>query len=80
MGFIDGPEDVIQVERDLLTYIFDRLNAEHTSILGRYRSEPLPSMLNVPIWTFAECLERLGRTDLVDDLDPEAERQLCGLA
>jgi nondiscriminating aspartyl-tRNA synthetase len=37
-------------------------------------------MLDVPIWTFSECLERLNRGDLVDDLDPEAERQLCRLA
>ena len=41
-------------------------------------------MLGVPIWEFHECLERLkvahGRTDLVDDLDPEGERQLCALA
>jgi nondiscriminating aspartyl-tRNA synthetase len=41
-------------------------------------------MLNVPIWTFDECLDRLkrshGHTDLVDDLTPEAERQLCLLA
>jgi nondiscriminating aspartyl-tRNA synthetase len=37
-------------------------------------------MLEVPIWRFAECLERLGRKDLVDDLDPEAERHLCRLA
>jgi nondiscriminating aspartyl-tRNA synthetase len=38
----------------------------------------------VPIWEFSRCLELLrqnfGRTDLVDDLDPEAERQLCALA
>jgi nondiscriminating aspartyl-tRNA synthetase len=80
MGFIDGPEDVIQVERELLTYVFDRLNSEQGALLGRYRSTPLSTMLNVPIWTFAECLERLGRADLVDDLDPEAERQLCRLA
>jgi nondiscriminating aspartyl-tRNA synthetase len=44
----------------------------------------LPSMLNVPIWTFDECLDRLrrehGRTDLTDDLNPEAERQLCAMA
>jgi len=80
MGFIDGPEDVVQVERELLTYIFDKLNAEHAALLGRYRSAPLPSMLDVPIWTFAECLERLGRADLVDDLDPDAERELCRLA
>lgn len=41
-------------------------------------------MLTVPTWEFEECLERLkqqfGRTDLVDDLDPAAERQLCQLA
>ena len=80
MGFIDGPEDVIQLERELLTYIFDRLNAESGSALGRYRRGPLPSMMTVPIWTFRECLERLERPDLLDDLDPDAERQLCQLA
>ena len=79
MGFIDGPEDVIQVERELLTYVFDQLNTHYGALLGRYRSK-LPSMLDVPIWSFSECLERLGRKDLVDDLDPEAERQLCRLA
>jgi len=72
MGFIDGPEDVIQLERELLTYIFEKLNEEHGTAL--------PSMLDVPTWTFGECLERLGRTDLADDLDPEAERRLCRLA
>jgi nondiscriminating aspartyl-tRNA synthetase len=80
MGFIDGPEDVIQVERELLSYIFDKLNTEQAALLGRYRPALLPSMRDVPIWTFAECLERLGRPDLVDDLDPDAERQLCQLA
>ncbi|HEX5083865.1 MAG TPA: aspartate--tRNA(Asn) ligase [Blastocatellia bacterium] len=83
MGFIDGPEDVIQMERELLTYIFERLNEEYEHILGRYRERPLPSMLDVPIWDFGRCLELLkenfGRTDLTDDLDPEGERQLCAL-
>ena len=45
-----------------------------------YRVKQVAAMLNVPIWTFAECLERLDCADLSDDLDPEAERQLCGLA
>ena len=84
VGFIDGPEDVIQIERELLTYIFDRLNKNYEQILGRYRERPLPSMLGVPIWEFGDCLELLkenfGRTDLTDDLDPEGERQLCALA
>lgn len=84
VGFIDGPEDVIQIERELLTYIFDRINKEYEDILKDYGQVPLPSMLNVPIWEFNKCLELLkehfDRTDLIDDLDPEGERQLCKLA
>ena len=80
-GFIDGPEDVIQLERELLTDIFRDLNREWAPVLGRYRQDPLPSMLDVPCWEFEACLEMLraefGRADLSDDLDPEAERQLC---
>jgi len=83
-GFIDGPEDVIQLERELLTHIFETLNAEMSDTLKAYRKEPLPSMLPVPCWEFSDCLELLwqhcNRTDLTDDLDPEAERQLCRLA
>src|SRR5262249_6252966 len=80
MGFIDGPEDVIELERRLLTFIFERLNEAHAATLSRYRKGPLPSLRNVPVWEFGECLERLERADLVDDLDPEAERALCRLA
>jgi len=83
-GFIDGPEDVIHLERELLTHIFETLNAEMSETLREYRMEPLPSMLSVPCWEFSECLELLrthcNRIDLLDDLDPEAERQLCRLA
>jgi nondiscriminating aspartyl-tRNA synthetase len=83
-GFIDGPEDVIQLERELLTDMFAQLNALYGGVIGKYRTDPLPSMLDVPCWEFDSCLERLrnkfGRADLVDDLDPEGERQLCELA
>ena len=83
-GFIDGPEDVIQLEREILTYIFDRVNKDCASLLSWHRKQPLPSMLEVPCWEFEKCLEllkeRFNRTDLTDDLDPEAERQLCQLA
>lgn len=41
-------------------------------------------MLDVLCWEFSACLELLkvnfDRTDLSEDLDPEAERQLCQLA
>jgi len=80
-GFIDGPEDVIQLERELLTDMFENLNRRYGAVLQKRRSDPLPSMLNVPCWEFEDCLKILhddfGRSDLVDDLDPEAERQLC---
>ncbi len=83
-GFIDGPEDVIELERQLLSYIFEELNRTQGKVLGRYRSTALPSMLKVPVWDFHECLERLARahgtSHLKDDLDPEAERQLCAMA
>jgi nondiscriminating aspartyl-tRNA synthetase len=83
-GFIDGPEDVIQLERELLTDMFESHNGGHGDVIAKYRTDLLPSMLNVACWEFEECLEMLradfGRTDLVDDLDPEAERQLCDRA
>lgn len=83
-GFIDGPEDVIQFERELLTDMFENLNRKYGDVIKKYRADLLPAMLSVPCWEFDACLEmlrtELGRTDLVDDLDPAAERQLCELA
>lgn len=84
LGFINDPEDVIQIERELLTYIFERINSEYSEILKSYQQPPLPSMLDVPVWEFSDCLKLLkdnfGRTDLIDDLDPEGERQICKIA
>jgi nondiscriminating aspartyl-tRNA synthetase len=61
--------------------MYERLNRGYGEVLRKYRAEPLPSMLEVPCWEFSACLamlrEEFGRTDLTDDLDPEAERQLC---
>jgi len=83
MGFIHGPEDIIAVERELLTEIFEHIRQACGAQLAQF-DVYLPSLLHVPLWTFDECLDRLqrtdGRTDLADDLTPEAERQLCTLA
>lgn len=59
MGFIEGPEDIIELERRLLELIFQRLNDEHKDRLLAHRGEPLPSRERVPVWEFGECLERL---------------------
>ena len=83
-GFIDGPEEIMLLERELLTHIFGKLNENFGDVLKGYRPQPLPSMLGVPCWEFGRCLELLkenfGRDDLTDDFDPMAERQLCMLA
>jgi nondiscriminating aspartyl-tRNA synthetase len=80
LGFIDSPRDVIQLEKELLTYIFGALNEKFAHLL----SKPLPSLMEAPVWSFREALERLrsehSRNDLRDDLDSEAERQLCAIA
>jgi nondiscriminating aspartyl-tRNA synthetase len=82
-GFIDGPEDAIQLERELLTDIFENLNSRCGNIIRKYRREPLPSMLETPCWELDSCLEMLrskfGRTDLLDDLDPEANANFANL-
>ncbi len=84
LAFIEGPEEVIELERELLTEMFEGLNARLGRTLLKHRAAPLPSLLRVPCWEFGECLERLrkafGRGDLAEDLDPEGERQLCELA
>lgn len=83
-GFVDGPEDVIELERQLLIELFDTVNREHGDTLKFFNQEPLPSLAQAPIWEFQDCLARLrtafGHTNLVDDLDPDAERKLCELA
>ena len=84
VGFIDGPEDVIEIERKLLESMFLDLAKRHKEALERLDVWPLPDIAKAPIWTFDECLARLanchGLTHLTDDLDPNAERLLCALA
>ena len=84
VGFIDGPDDVIEIERKLLESMFLDLAKRHKEALERLDAWPLPDIAKAPIWTFDECLTRLanchGLTHLTDDLDPNAERLLCALA
>jgi nondiscriminating aspartyl-tRNA synthetase len=83
-GFIDAAEDVIRLEKELLTSMFAKLAENQSDLLRRLNAAPLPSLMDAPVWEFDECLERLarahGKTHLTDDLDPEAERRLCAIA
>ncbi|HEV2702945.1 MAG TPA: aspartate--tRNA(Asn) ligase [Steroidobacteraceae bacterium] len=84
LGFIESPEEVIELERALLSHMFERLNAEFGDYLTGLGVPLLPSMQAAPVWEFEECLELLreeyGPHHLAADLDPEAERRLCALA
>jgi nondiscriminating aspartyl-tRNA synthetase len=84
VGFIDSARDLIALEKALLSSIFDYLNTHHGAVLAQHGMPALPSLDGAPVWEFGECLERLahehGTRHLTDDLDPEAERQLCTLA
>lgn len=83
MGFIDGPEDVIALERELLSEMFEKLNNKFGDSIKKRSGALLPDMSKAPTWEFSECLDRLktvGKADLIDDLDPDGERQLCELA
>jgi len=83
MGFIDGPLDVIETEREVLSEMFEDIARRFEGRLDGF-DVYTPSLEHAPVWEFGECLDRLklahGRMDLDDDLDPEAERQLCALA
>lgn len=83
MGFIESVRDVIELEREILDEMFTGIRERFAGALAQF--DPyLPSLARAPVWEFAECLDRLraahGRSDLTDDLDPAAERQLCALA
>jgi nondiscriminating aspartyl-tRNA synthetase len=58
MGFINGPEDIIAVERELLTEMFENVRQACGAQLAQFDAY-LPSLLHVPLWTFDECLDRL---------------------
>jgi nondiscriminating aspartyl-tRNA synthetase len=87
LGFIEGPEEIMELERELLNYMFEALNREKSEVLQRFGIGPLPSMEKAPIWEFGECLERLKLAfgneaieGLSEDLNGEAEKRLCELA
>ncbi len=83
MGFIEGLDDIIQLEREFLTEMFTAIRDRFRVSLAQFDAY-LPSLEGAPTWTFDECVDRLRKThrrsDLVDDLDPLAERQLCEIA
>lgn len=83
LAFVDRAEDVIDLEREVLGEMLDALAAAPDVLAALGVAAP-PRVDAAPVWSFAECLDRLRRADgaarPADDLDPEGERRLCALA
>lgn len=88
LAYVERAEEVIELERGLLEFMFENLNELYAPCLKRLAGGKLPSFAHTPIWEFGECVDRLkfhfGRNPekegLEVDLDPIGERQLCELA
>ncbi len=72
MGFIEGPEDVMDLEEEMLHYIFESVRERCGEELRLLGSEVPDLSGGIPRLTYDEAVSLIGR-----DLDPEGERQLC---
>ena len=84
MGFIESDQELMDLEVDILGYIFDRIKEHHSDVLETFHTD-LPSsaeMQDTPRISHDEAKkilsERLGKR--VFELNPEGERELCDWA
>ena len=84
MGFIESDQELMDLEVDILGYIFDRIRGHHRDVLETFHTD-LPSsaeMQATPRISHDEAKkilsERLGKR--VFELNPEGERELCDWA
>lgn len=83
LGFVESAEPVMDLERRLLTTLFQTLNQRFGESIRKRSGAFLPELTRAPIWEFPECVERLRRAGIASpesDLSPEGERGLCALA
>jgi nondiscriminating aspartyl-tRNA synthetase len=67
MGFIDGFDDIIELERAVMTEAFATIRERFAISLAQFDSY-LPSLATAPTWTFEECLDRLRKAHRRADL------------
>lgn len=83
-GFIENEEDIMNLEEELLKFIINKLEKETQSYLNLLNVE-LPNINGcIPRIKFSKAIEILkeeyNKTNLENDLDPEAEKLLCEYA
>lgn len=84
MAFIESDQELMNLERDLLSFIFSQLKSQQADILGVWAAD-LPdseAMERIPRISYDEAKkilsDRLGRR--IFELNPEGERELCDWA
>ncbi|HEY5560230.1 MAG TPA: aspartate--tRNA(Asn) ligase [Clostridiaceae bacterium] len=81
MGFIQNEEDIMNIEENLIIFIFNKVSKEGRKYLAAL-NVAIPNLNNkIPRLKFSEALEILkkeyNKTDLDGDMDPEGEKLIC---
>lgn len=84
LGFIEDERDIMVLEEKLLKFMLNRVSEKCSKELKVLEAK-LPNFGdNIPSLKLEEAVEILktkyNRTELVNDLDPEGERQICEYA
>lgn len=84
MGFIEDERDIMRVEERLLIYMLKAVEEKCKNELEMLQT-PLPKIQNsIPAMRLSKAIEILkskyNRVDLISDLDPEGEKQICEYA
>lgn len=79
MGFINDMSDVMAMETAMLKYVVDYLEKNYQKDL-QILGAKLPKITSIPIVTFFEALDILGKEHKQADLDPQDEIRLCEYA
>ena len=80
MGFVEDENDIMDLEENLLKYVFNKLNYEGKEYIKLFKCT-IPNIENgIPRIKLSDAISILknkyGRTDLEGDLDPEGEKQI----
>lgn len=84
LGFIEDERDIMALEERLLKFMLNRVSEKCSKELKLLEAKLPNCGDNIPSLRLEEAVEILktkyNRTELVNDLDPEGERQICEYA
>ncbi|MDY3929553.1 MAG: aspartate--tRNA(Asn) ligase [Clostridia bacterium] len=79
MGYINDMSDVMDMETAMLKYVMEYLKENYSYEISEL-NVTLPEIDKIPVLTFFEALDVLGKSHNQFDLDPQDEVNLCEYA